>query len=60
MTRRGDDQLISIYLKFFFFFMKIVFAYCFFNTLYLRDATFEALEAECIIDPSVIYVVFEY
>ena len=54
-----DDQLISIYLKFFFF-IKIIIAYCFFNVLYLRDSTFSALEAESIIDALVIYVVFEY
>ena len=38
MTGR-DDQLISIYLKFFFF-IKIIIAYCFFNVFYLRDNTF--------------------
>ena len=47
---RGDDQLISIYLIFSFF-IKIIIAYCFFNVFYMRDNTFQALEAESIIDP---------
>ena len=49
MTRR-DDQLISVYLNFFLFFIKIINAYCFFNAFYLRDNTFQALEAESITD----------
>ena len=45
MTRR-DNKLISIYSKFFFFF-KIILAYCFFNVFYLRDTN----EGENNIDP---------
>ena len=48
MTRK-DDQLISIYLKYFFF-IKIIFTYCFCSVFYLGDNTFQVLEAESIID----------
>ena len=38
MFSRRDDQLISIYLNF--FFIKIIIACCFFNVFCLRDNTF--------------------
>ena len=44
-----DDQLICVYLVVFFF-IEIIFDYCFFNVYYLKGNTFQSLKAESIID----------